>query len=148
RPSGVHVGVGLHGEGGVEGAELGALALAAVGVVGGGVVAHQHQLDALQAVAAPALRPAAVVADQHAEDGGTPFARAADGGGAEVAMREIALLELLVALARADLLAAGEVDVAVLAEDRAIGADGDCAGEAVAGLSELGVAEVEADAER
>ena len=110
------------------------------------VVAEQDQLDALQAHDAIGLGPAAVVADQHADD---RIERPPDRK-AEVADLEVALLEVLEGDALAVVGVARQVHLAVLADDLAVRPDQDRGVVAVrrAGLArELGVAEVEADAE-
>ncbi len=60
-------------------------------VVHGRVVAERHQLDGLEPEHAEGLRPAAVVADAHAD----PAAEGVEGGEAEVADLEVALLQVL-----------------------------------------------------
>jgi hypothetical protein len=52
-------------------------------------------LDLLQAQHAPGFGPAPVVADQHAQHAVTPDRRRAKGGDAEIAILEVALLQLL-----------------------------------------------------
>ena len=100
RPGGVHVGVGLSNQLGMEGAQRRVFGDAAVRIVGRGIVADANQLDALQAQHAPAFRPAAIIADHHAHDRVAPVRPRAKGRKSQIAIFEIALFELLVALRR------------------------------------------------
>ena len=79
----------------------------------GRVVAEQHHLDALQPHDAIGLRPAPVIANAHAHVG---IHRAPDGE-AEIADLEVALLEMLESAPGLVLGMAGQVDLAVLADD-------------------------------
>ncbi len=89
-------------------------ALAAVlGVDRRRVETEHHHLDALQSEDAKRLRPAPVVADAHAEDAVQHAPRRK----AEVAGLEIAFFEMLVAAVRVKFVVAGEVNLAVLADD-------------------------------
>ena len=92
-----------------------------VDVEGRRVVAEHDQLDALQAHDPIGLRPAAVVADQHADD---PLERAPDRE-AEIADLEVALLEVLERDACAVVGMARQVHLAVLADDPAVRPDQD-----------------------
>ena len=110
------------------------------------VVADQHQLHALQAKHAEGLGPAPVVADQHAD----AAAQRLPHREAEVAHLEIALLQVLELALGLVLGVAGQVDLAILADDRARIVDQDGRVEA-AGFPalpcKLRVAEVKGDAE-
>src|SRR4029450_92986 len=87
------------------------------GVVARRVLADAHQLDALQTEHAVRLRPAPVVADEHADGAAERRVH----GKAEVAGLEVALLEVLEPPPRLVLTMAGEVDLAVPAYLGAVG---------------------------
>ena len=97
---------------------------------------HDH-LDALQAHDAIGLGPAPVVADAHAEDA----AHGAPDRKAEIARLEIALLQMLVGALRVELGVAGQMHLAVLADDRAGSVDQDRGVEVMAVGRQLGIAE-------
>ena len=110
------------------------------------VVAERDKLDPLQAHHPVALGPAPVVADHHADHA----AERAPDREAQVADLEVALFQVLEWDARAVIGVAGQIDLAVLADDPAVRADQDRGVVAVpraAFFCELGVAEVEADLE-
>ena len=111
------------------------------------VVAEQDQFDALHAHDAIGLRPAPVVADAHADIA----AEGAPDRKAEIARLEIALLEMLKRIVRPVVGVAGQMHLAVFADDRGILVHQDrgvvAVGRAVL-LRKFGVAEIEADAER
>ena len=110
------------------------------------VVAQHDHLDALQPHHAIGLGPAAVVADRHADDA----AERAEHREAQVADFEIALLEILERTPRLVLGVAGQVNLAVLAEDAAVLVDENRRVVAMRRSvfdRELRVAQVEADAE-
>ncbi|MEY9916600.1 hypothetical protein ABIF99_002915 [Bradyrhizobium japonicum] len=102
----------------------------------------------MQAEHAPGFRPAAVVADHHAHDRMGPGRARAESGKAEVAIVEIALLELLVARAFARLDRARQMHLAIAAEDLAVAIDQDRAIITPAIRGQLGIADIEADAQR
>ena len=77
------------------------------------VVAEQNQLDALHAHDPIGLRPAAVVADAHADIG----AERAPHRKAEIARLEIPLLQMLERVMRAVVGMTGQMHLAVLADD-------------------------------
>src|SRR5690606_40306595 len=79
------------------------------------VVAEQDHLHALQAHHAIGLRPAAVVADAHAEASAEKIPDAET----EIARFEIAFLEMLEASVALVLGMTGQVDLAVLGDDSA-----------------------------
>ena len=86
------------------------------GHVAGRVVAEHHQLDALQAQYPVGFRPAAIVADAHADHSAKP----APGAEAQVADVEVTLLQVLERIARAMVGVAGQMHLAVLAHDAAV----------------------------
>ena len=117
-----------------------------VDVVRWRVIAERDQLDPLQAHHPVALGPAPVVADHHADHAAerTPDRKA------QVAYLEVALFEVLERDALAMIGVAGQMDLAILADDLAVRADQDRGVVAVsraALLRDLGVAEMEADLE-
>ena len=119
HPGAVLVGAGLHRKLVVEPRML--VVVGRRRVVQRRVVAEHHHLDALQAHDAVGLRPAPVVADAHAHD-------AAEGAAdreAEIADLEIALLQMLERALRLVLGVAGQMDLAVLADDAAVALDQD-----------------------
>ena len=130
----------------MEGADVLVFRAAAVGVVGGAVVADADHLDALKGQHAPGFGPAAVVADEHAEDAVAPGGNA-PGGEAAVAVFEVALFELVEAVAGARFDGAGEVDFAVDADFGAVGGNEHRTVEVLSVRGALGVAEIEADLE-
>ena len=148
RPGRVHVGIGLRRQVGVEGADLLVLGAAAIRVIGGGVVADQHQFHALQPIGTPGFRPAAVVADQHAHHRPAPGLRTPEGLETLVAVFEVALLQLLEAVPHTRLHRTGQVHLAVPGQDAAIGAGGDGAVEAPPFRCALGIADIEANTQR
>src|SRR5262249_59308813 len=83
------------------------------------------------------LRPAPVVADAHAEDA----AERAPGRKPEVPRLEVALLEMLVRALGVEILMAGQMHLAVLADDAAPLVHQDRRVEVIALRRELGVAE-------
>ena len=144
HPGGVLIGACLHGQMVVE---LGqAVDVAMAGVIVGRVVAEHDHLDALQPHDAIGLGPAPVVADAHAHDA----AEAAPDAEAQIAWLEIALLQMLMSAVRLRLGMAGQMDLAVFADDVAVAVDEDrCVEAALAAvfIDKLGVAEIETDAE-
>jgi hypothetical protein len=120
--------------------------LGVVQVLGRSVEAERHDLCALQRQHAERLGPAAVVADQHAGN----RVQVPPDAKAQVADLEVLLLEVLERGLGLVVGVPGQVDLAVLADDRAVGRDQDRGVEAARAarfLRELGVADVEADAE-
>ena len=107
------------------------------------VEAERDDLGALEREHAECFRPAPIVADQHAADRvhEPPDAKA------EVADLEVLLLEVLERRLRFVVRVAGQVHLAVLADQAAVRADEDRRVVAVIVRRELGVADVEADAE-
>src|SRR5262249_23562391 len=92
------------------------------------------------------LGPAAVVADAHAHD----TAERLPGPKAQVAHLEVPLLQILKRMVRTAFGVAGQVNLAILADDAAVGRDQHPGVVAVLDTpfdSKLGVAEVEADAQ-
>ena len=83
------------------------------------VVAEHDQLDALETHHPVGLGPAPVVADAHPHDA----VHGAEHGEAQVAGLEVALLEMLVDLARLGLRMAGDMDLAVLPGDLPLAID-------------------------
>ena len=136
----VLVGAGLHREIMVEQALLRPF-LGLLRIDRRRVVAEHDHLDALQAHDAIGLRPAAVVADAHAEDA----AHGAPHREAEIARLEIALLQMLERALGVELGMAGQVHLAVLADDLAVAVDQDRGVEVMAVGGQLRVAEIEAD---
>src|SRR5438477_1778756 len=122
------------------------LGLAVMDVLDRGVVAERDDLDALQSHDAVGLGPAPVVADAHAHDG----ALHAPDAEAFVPDIEIALLQMLKWRLRQMLGMAGEMDLAVPADDAAIGINEDrrvVMPRLALLLGQLGIAEIKADAE-
>src|SRR6266700_5043309 len=132
----------------MEGAQRRILRDAAVWIIGCGIVAEADQFDPLQAENAPGFGPAPIIADHHAHDRVAPFRPYAKGGKSQIAIFEIALFELLVARAAARLDRAGQMDLAIATENFATAIDQDRAVEAAPRRCHLGVADIEADAER
>ena len=99
-------------------------------------VDHLHALQAHHAVD---LRPAPVIADAHAEDA----AHEAPHGKAEIARLEVALLQVLDACALVELGMAGQVHLAVFADDLALLVDEDRRVEMVPVGRELRIAEAQ-----
>src|SRR5882757_6610995 len=119
---------------------------AAVGVVGSRIVADADQLDALQAKNTPGLRPAAIIADHHAHDRVTPIRSDAKSRKSEVAIREIALFQLLEARSGARFDRPRQMHLAIAAENLAATIDQYRAVVAPAIRRLLGVTDVESDA--
>ena len=122
-------------------------AVAAHGIIGGRVIANQHQLDPLQTIAAPGFRPAAVIADQHAKHGPAPGFGAAKGGEAKIAIFEIALFQLLEAIPNTWFHRAGQMDFAILAKHAAIRCNRDRSIVALAMRGEFRIAKIEPNAQ-
>ena len=141
HPGRVLIGAGLQRELVVEDALLGPL-LALLRVDRGRVEAEHDHLDALQAHHAVDLGPAPVIADAHAEDA----AHEAPDRKAEVARLEVALLQVLVRALLVELGVAGQVHLAVLADDGALLVDQDRGVEVVPVRRQLGIAEAHAHA--
>ena len=137
---GVLVGAGLHREVMVEQALLRPF-LGLLRIHRGRVVAEHDHLDALQPHHPVGLGPAAVVAHRHAEDA----AHGAPHREAEIARLEIALLQVLERPLGIELGMAGQVHLAVLADDLAVAVDQDRGVVVVPVGGQLGVAEIEAD---
>ena len=148
RPGRVHIGIALHGECRMEGAQGLIFAIAAHRIIGGRVIANQHQFDPLQAIAAPGFRPAAVIADQHAKHGPAPGFGAAKGGEAKITILEIALFQLLEAITHTRFHRAGQVNLAILAEHAAIRPNRDRRIVALAMRREFRIAKIEPNAQR
>src|SRR5690606_29991760 len=134
-PAGVLVGRGLQRKMVVVARQVPWLAQAPVS--GGRVVAHHDQVHGLQAHDPAGLGPAAIIADAHAD---TQVARV-EYRKAQVAYLEVLLLQMLYGIAVLRLRIARDVDLAVLADDRAIAVHQD-AGVELAVAIELGVAQV------
>ncbi len=107
------------------------------------VEAQRHDLRALQREHAEGFRPAPVVADQHPGD----RVHVPPHSESEVADLKIFFLEVLERRLRLVIGVAGQVHLAVLADDPAIGRHQDRGVIAVVVRRQLGVADVEADAE-
>ena len=118
--------------------------LGMVDVIGRRVVAERHDFGALQCHDAERLGPAPVVADAHADDGvkGAPHLEAL------VADIEIALFEVLERCVRQVLGMPQATNLAVTAEDMAVGADQE-RGVVTPGfalfLGQLGIAQIKPD---
>src|SRR5689334_9303463 len=143
-PSSVLIGAGLQRQQMVKHPEM--LGLAMMDVLDGRVVAERDDLDPLQSHDAVRFGPAPVVADAHTHD------RVLHAPDAETFVPdiEIALLQMLERRLREMLGMAGEVDLAVAADDMPGGIDED-RGVVVPRrallLRQLGITEIEADAE-
>ncbi|MHC2687027.1 hypothetical protein ACVJDU_008591 [Bradyrhizobium diazoefficiens] len=132
----------------MEGAQGTVFGGATIRIVGSGIVADADELDALQAEHAPGFRPAAIVADHHAHDGVGPGRTGPEGGKTEIAIFEIALLQLLVARTRPRLDRARQMHLAIAAENLAVTIDQDGAIVAAAVRRQLGIADIKTDTER
>ena len=144
HPDRILVGAGLHREVVVEAREV--LVDPDPGQHRGRVVAEHDELRPLEREHPISLGPAPVVADAHPHHA----VQGAPGAEAQVADLEVELLEMLKRILRAVVGVAREMDLAVLADDRARLVDED--GGVVAALDaalldELRVAQVEADTE-
>ena len=143
-PDPVLIGGRLHADEVMEGAKL--VMLRPVRQLRGRVVAEDHHLRPLQRHHPIGLGPAPVVADRHADLGPEGL----EDGKAQIAGLEIHLLQMLEGQVGDVHIAAGHMDLAILADDAARPIDEDGGIEAplaVASLDQLAIAEIEADAE-
>ena len=137
-PAGVLVRARLQGQQVVVHAQMDRLV--PLHVAGRRVVARHDDLHALQAHDAEGLRPAAVVADAHADG----RVRGLPNGKSQVSHRKVLLFQMLQRRAVDGLRIARDMNLAVFADDVAIAADQD-ARVVLHALRKFGIAQIEAD---
>ena len=115
HPHAIGIGACLHGQMIMEALKM--VVLGSERIVIRRVVAYQHHLGAAQRMLAVGFRPAAIVAQSHAENALVPAERSAERRKTEVSALEIALLEVLETTPRLVFGVARQVNLAVFPDD-------------------------------